>query len=84
MNWLVALALTVAAALLVAVLVIALAKVSTTPVDQPPVAHLRAADALDGLRPGSDEQWTGMTTLVPHIRNLAAAEHAAIKPPDPH
>lgn len=79
-----ALALTLGVALLVAALVIAFAGTHTTPTDQPAVAHLRAADALDGLRPGHDDQWTGVTTLVPHIRNLAAAEDAVTKPPDPH
>lgn len=84
MSSVAALALTLGIALLVAALVIAFAGTHTAPTDRLRVVHLRAADALDTLRPGHDDQWTGMTTLVPHIQQLAAAEHAVTKPLDPH
>lgn len=76
MSSVAALALTLGIALLVAALVIAFAGTHTAPADHPRAVHLRAADALDTLRPGNDDQWTGMTTLVPHIRDLADAENA--------
>lgn len=83
MNALAAWALITGIALLVAALVITFAATSTTPTDRAATIHLRAADALDTLRPGTDDQWVGMTAVVPHIRDLANAENAVAIPTDP-